>query len=234
MRARDAPVEAAVEASPFGRLPEPARSRLLHRARVERVPARTLTHRVGEREPHLELVVVGVMRVYVTGPNGRSMTVRYCRTGALTGVMSLYADDYRMPAYVQALTDAQLLRLVPSAVRVVAREDGQVAEVLLRELADRTHRLVHELPGSVFTTVRQRVARHLLDLASEAEVSERGAAGRLTVEASQSDLAEAAGSVREVVVRVLAELRASGVVSTHRDHIDIVDPVRLSQAQAGT
>lgn len=230
----DGPVGAGVESSPFGRLPEGARRRVLERARVERVPARTLTHRVGERDPHLELVLDGVMRVYVTGPNGRSMTVRYCRTGALIGVMSLYARDYRMPAYVQALTETTLLHLAPGVVRQAARDDGQVAELLLCEVADRTHRLMHDLPGSVFATVRQRVARHLLDLASEVDVADRGPAGRLTVEASQSDLAEAAGSVREVVVRVLAELRESGVISTYRDHIDIVDPVRLSRAQAGT
>jgi CRP/FNR family transcriptional regulator, cyclic AMP receptor protein len=40
--------------------------------------------------------------------------------------------------------------------------------------------------------------------------------------------------VREVVVRVLRDLRESRVISTHRDHIDILDPVRLSREQGGT
>jgi CRP/FNR family transcriptional regulator, cyclic AMP receptor protein len=56
----------------------------------------------------------------------------------------------------------------------------------------------------------------------------------LTVPVSQRELAEAVGSVREVVVRVLRDLRKSGVISTHRDHIDVLDPVRLSREQGGT
>jgi CRP/FNR family transcriptional regulator len=54
------------------------------------------------------------------------------------------------------------------------------------------------------------------------------------VAVSQRDLAEAVGSVREVVVRALRELRASGVITTHPDHIEILDPGRLILEQGGT
>ena len=57
---------------------------------------------------------------------------------------------------------------------------------------------------------------------------------RLTVSVSQRELAEAVGSVREVVVRTLRDLRESGVISTHRDHIVILDPLRLGHEQGGT
>jgi CRP/FNR family transcriptional regulator, cyclic AMP receptor protein len=59
-------------------------------------------------------------------------------------------------------------------------------------------------------------------------MSERG---ELVVLVSQRDLAEAVGTVREVVVRVLRELRQEGVVRTERDRIIIVDPDRLINAQ---
>jgi CRP/FNR family transcriptional regulator len=36
------------------------------------------------------------------------------------------------------------------------------------------------------------------------------------------------------VVRVLRDLRDAGVISTHPDHIDILDPIRLSDEQGGT
>ena len=48
---------------------------------------------------------------------------------------------------------------------------------------------------------------------------------------SQRDLAEAVGTVREVVVRVLRELRQEGVVRTERDRIVIVEPARLIHEQ---
>jgi CRP/FNR family transcriptional regulator, cyclic AMP receptor protein len=68
------------------------------------------------------------------------------------------------------------------------------------------------------------VARHLLDLASER-------APELVAPVNQQLLAEAVGTVREVTVRVLRELRAAGVVRTERNRIIIVDPARLIAEQ---
>ena len=45
---------------------------------------------------------------------------------------------------------------------------------------------------------------------------------------SQQALAEAVGSVREVVVRVLRELRTEGHVDTGQGGIVLLDPERLS------
>ena len=109
-----------------------------------------------------------------------------------------------------------------------------VAEALLRELADRALTYIHEITGSAFTTVRERVARHLLDLAAEESRAAGGAQRALRVAVSQRQLADSVGTVREVVVRVLRDLRDAGVISTYPDHIDILDPIRLSHEQGGT
>jgi CRP/FNR family transcriptional regulator len=53
----------------------------------------------------------------------------------------------------------------------------------------------------------------------------------IVVPVSQRELADAVGTVREVVVRVLRELRRDGVVRTERDHIVILDPARLVPGQ---
>ena len=48
---------------------------------------------------------------------------------------------------------------------------------------------------------------------------------------SQQELAEAVGTVREVVVRVLRDLRTAGVVRTERGLIVVLDPARLIAEQ---
>jgi CRP/FNR family cyclic AMP-dependent transcriptional regulator len=78
------------------------------------------------------------------------------------------------------------------------------------------------------------VARHLLDLASagaQEGTSGRGPGQELAARVSQQELADAVGTVREVVVRVLRELRTDGVVRTERDRIVLLDPDRLIQEQ---
>ena len=130
-------VRAALAASSFASLPAPATQRLLTRARLVRIPAGSVTHREGETAEHLELVVEGLVRAFVTAPDGRTLTVRYCRRGALIGAVSMYATGFRMPAGIQAVVDAAVLRMSPGVVRRAAAQDPRVADALLRELADR-------------------------------------------------------------------------------------------------
>jgi CRP/FNR family transcriptional regulator, cyclic AMP receptor protein len=108
--------------------------------------------------------------------------------------------------------------------------DTRVAQAFLSELSERVLSFVDEIPGNSFATVRQRVARHLLDLAAQ-RGPERKAVAEIVVPVSQKKLADAVGTVREVVVRVLRELRRNGVVRTERDCIVILDPARLVPGQ---
>ena len=143
----DAGVRAALAASSLAHLPVPATRRLLTQARLLRIPAGSVTHREGETAQRLELVVDGLVRVFVTAPDGWTTTVRSCRRGALIGAVSLYATGFHMPAGIQAVVDADVLRMSPDVVRRAAAEDPRVADALLRELADRALGLVHEITG---------------------------------------------------------------------------------------
>ncbi len=220
----DADLESAVLASHLRELPADVIDDLMAGAVRQKIPASSVIHREGETAPVLELVVSGLVRVFVTAPDGRTMTVRYCRPGALLGVMSLFTPGFALPGGAQALVDAEVLALSPAIARRAAAQDVRVTLAFLREQSERAHSFLYEVPGSAFATVRQRVARHLLDLASEG-------APELVVAVSQQQLAEAVGTVREVIVRVLRELRIAGVVHTERNRIVIVDPARLIAEQ---
>ncbi len=229
----DADVFKAIEASSLHQVAHESLRELLAGAKRDDVPARTVTHREGDTNPHLELVVSGVVRVFVRAPDGRTMTIRYCRPGSLLGAASLFASKFSLPASLQTLTPAKLLRLSPESVRRSVNEDSKVAVALLEELSERVLTFIYEIPDSAFASVRQRMARHLLDLASEL-TPEQDRAGpelsaELVVKASQSELAEAVGTAREVVVRILRELRHEGIVHTGRTGIVISDPARLVQ-----
>jgi CRP/FNR family transcriptional regulator, cyclic AMP receptor protein len=228
----DADLHSAVSLSNLRGLPPELLVELMAGARRMKIPAGSVTHREGEDAPHLELVISGVVRVFVMAPDGRTMTIRYCRPGALIGAMSVFGNEFAMPATTQALVDAELLEMSPSVICRAAGRDFRVARAFLGELSERARSFVYEIPGSAFATVRQRVARHLLDLASEPgpEPASEGRPGQeLTVRISQQELADAVGTVREVVVRVLRELRREDLVRTERDRIVIVEPALLIQ-----
>lgn len=173
-----------------------------------------------ESEASVALVVSGVLRVFMTSPSGRQTTLRYIRRGGLFGASTLFADAAHVGS--RALADSRLLVLRSSLVREAAQRDVRVAVALLRETSERVNGYINELGGSVFSSVRQRIVRHLLD---SAVVS--SADGTVVATLSQQELADAAGSLRETVVRVLRELREAGLVHTGRDGITLLDPARL-------
>jgi CRP/FNR family transcriptional regulator len=139
----------------------------------------------------------------------------------LRGILSLYSEPFVMQATTQAVLDSELLRIEPDLLRRLADREVQVAKALL-ELSERVAVFTAEIGGSAFSTVRQRVARHLLDLAVQ-----RRRDSALVAPVSQQELAAAVGTVREVVVRALHELRRDGLLETRRGGIGILAPERL-------
>ncbi|HSE71092.1 MAG TPA: Crp/Fnr family transcriptional regulator [Nocardioidaceae bacterium] len=228
----DPEVESALALSSLRDLPRRILEPLLGGAVETTLPAGSVSTREGELVRHVELVVTGAVRLFVVAPDGRTMTVRYCRAGALIGAVSLFTPRYATPVTTQALVDSRLLKMHAATVRRAAARDVSVAGAFLQELSERVMSLVYEIPESAFATVRQRVARHLLDLSLGPAVVQQPDAGKpheLVVRQSQQELADAVGTVREVVVRVLRELRTEGIVETGRDRIVIIDPARLAR-----
>ena len=188
------------------------------------VPGGSVTHWEGEPEPHLELVLAGVVRVYVSAPDGRTLTVRYCRTGALSWASSRCTRSRIRHAGDNAGGGGRgvAVHRPCRAAAALADRDVRVARALLVELSERAAEFGGgDNGGSAFSSVRQRVARHLLDLAGAAGAASAAGGGVLVARISQQGLADAVGTVREVVVRTLRELRRDGLVDTGRGGIAI-------------
>ena len=171
----------------------------------------------------LAVVMHGLMRVYMHASDGRQVTVRYVRAGDLLGVPALIGGP--APVFAQAVTPGEAFFFDVAQVKRAALVDASLAWALAEEFVHRLYDVLEELAGNAFASVRQRVARHLLDLAT----SHPDARRTLIAMVNQQDLANSVGSVREVVARILAELRAEGLVRTSPGRIEILDPIRMSQ-----
>ena len=170
----------------------------------------------------LAVMMHGLLRVYMHAGDGRQVTVRYVREGGLLGVPALIAGP--APVFVQAVTRGTAFFFDVDRVKRAARNDASLAWALAQESVHRLYDILEELAGNTFASVRQRLARHLLDLAT----SRQGTSHTLTALVNQQDLANSVGSVREVVARVLAELRAERLIRTAPGRVEILDPVRMS------
>lgn len=176
--------------------------------------------------PRLFLLHSGQARVAAVSKEGRAATVRY--TGPPGQVLGLPAAIYdSSPIAAYAITDCEMSMLNVNHLRRLAQNDPKVAWLLLQQTCAIIYETVEILADTIFGTVEQRVSRHLLDLASNSEDG-------LIVNVEQQELADAIGSVREVVARALRKLREAGLVERHgRGGLRIVNPSALHHIASG-
>ena len=204
----------------LGNLPPDAVGNLI--AGGERIdyPAGTVVYRESS-PPRAALVISGLVRVYMSSPEGRQVTVRYARPADVLGIAVMVGGPVNVS--VQTLEASSLFGINHRALTAAAQADARVAWAIAEELNRRLYDTLQQTAINAFRSVKQRVASHLLDLAS----TQQRPGARLTARVSQQELADAVGSVREVVARVLRDLRLAGIVATSTDRILVLDPPRL-------
>lgn len=219
-------IEAAFSASYLAALPHPTREALSRQATRIELPEGTLLYHERD-EPGCALVVAGLARVFMASPDGRQITVRYAYPGDVLGTAAVVGGP--SPTNVQMLADTTLLLLNVATLQEHGRNVPAVGWLLAEELARRLNEILLALAGNSFGSLRQRVARHLLDLAASAPAGQTPVA-RVT----QQELADAVGSVRPVVARVVRDLRSAGLISTTSEGIVVLNPRELLAATWST
>jgi CRP-like cAMP-binding protein len=223
-------VLAAWQSSAFAQIPAAAANRLLASGAELRVASGE--HMQGTWRSHGEevsgdycaLVATGLMRVYAHHLR-RQVTLRYVSPGFTLGIASAFVGTDRYG--VQAVADSRLLRIRSAVLRTLARGDPRVASVLCQLMATSLYETSDVVSSNVFNPLRQRVARHLLELA------DRDEHGRFTVRANPQDIADACGTVREVVTRVIKRMREEGLVFREARLYVLPDPGALHVIASG-
>lgn len=211
---------------------------LLARARETRIESGDIFYRGAchDQMAILGLVADGLLRMYLSADNGRRVTINYAGPGAIVGAPALLlagterdTERARQPwlmlggarIFGEALRDTVLLRLSPSQFLRLVRTEVSVAWPLAIYLANRTIESQQMLADDMFLPVQARVARHLVDLAVPQD-------DVLVVAAGHQEIADAIGSVREVVSRALGHMRDKGLVVRRGNQTILVDVERLA------
>ena len=216
----DREVADAVAGSFLGRLPSDLVDALVEAGERIDYPAGSTIYRQGSF-PRSVLVVSGLLRVYMSSPEGRQVTVRYARSCDVLGIAVLVGGPADVG--VQTLAESSLFRIDSRMLMSAAHRDARVAWALAEELNRRLYETLQQTAINAFGSVRQRVAAHLLDLAS----AQQRPRGHLVARVSQQELADAVGSVREVVARILRDFRVERLVATSPDSVHVLDPAGL-------
>src|SRR5919106_2645626 len=209
-------VTAAWERSFLGGLPADLSAELFEASTVEDVEAGGMVLR-GEAASCF-VIVGGLVRIYLCGRDGRQVTIRYAEQTEFVGMPPVIAG--RMPVWGEALTSVRLIRLPTERFKTIAQREVSLAWAIARHLAQQISQSNDTLGADLFLPVRARVARHLLDLAH------RDTEG-LVVEARHRHIANAIGSVREVVSREMRRFAEDGLVKQVEGGTLLLDTAEL-------
>jgi CRP-like cAMP-binding protein len=181
------------------------------------------------------LVAAGQLRIYRQTPAGRQVTLMYHFPGALAGLPSLLVRGARDESerarqlwlmlggtrvYSEALQDSLLLRFSTPQFLHLVQTEAALAWPVAAYLARCEAITEQMLTDDMFLSVRARIARHLIDLA----VLDHGV---LTVNVGHQEIADAIGSVREVVTRAMRDMRHAGLVSRQGQKTILADVEQL-------
>jgi CRP/FNR family cyclic AMP-dependent transcriptional regulator len=190
---------------------------LLVGSRVVTRAARTLLFVGDDRAPRAGLLLSGTARSFLIAADGRQLTVRYSRRGALLGKGSHLSGDHSNVS-VEAMTTCAVLELNVERLLDLVNSQVAVARAVAGELTGRLEDVYGTLADVVFGSVRQRLVRHLLALANPPEDG-----AETIIPVTQQQLADGIGTSREVVARELAALRREGLVRTGPRAIEVRD-----------
>jgi CRP/FNR family transcriptional regulator len=168
------------------------------------------------------LLSQGSVKIFKTSPGGREIMLAEEAAPSTVAEVPLF-DGGPYPATVSA-TDQVVAYLVSKHdFRQVCRQHPEVALKVLAVVGQRLRQMVGVVEAVSFGSVRQRLARALLEFGSQAGDS------LFPLPATHQELASRLGTVREVISRNLSRFQSEGLLRLDKRHVQILDTEGLER-----
>jgi CRP-like cAMP-binding protein len=209
----------------FSTLVDDDLARVAEVAVPRRFEAGEVVFREGDESGTCYVVRSGQARAVRDHPDGRTITLATFGPGDIFGELALF-DDERRSATVESLAHTELIAILGGDMRRLLGKHPEIAVKLLIALGRRLRETNARLARQSFQTVQSRVATVLAELVASARAQGQ-ADGDVLITATQTDLAQLAGSSRESASRFLAVLERAGVITQGRGKLIVHDPAAL-------
>ena len=190
----------------FERLEEHDLQQIAAAAVVRSFPKNSIVITEGDSSSSLYLILNGEVKVYVSDEDGNTNIINRLGAGAYFGELSLI-DAGPRSASVATLTSCKISIISRAVLFDYLESTPRVAIALLQGVVQRLRATTDHAKSLALMDVYGRIAHVLLTEAGEVD-------GRLiTSPLTQQDIADRVGSSREMVSRILKDLRAGRYIS---------------------
>ena len=179
-------------------------------------PKNTVLIEEGEQSDSFYIIQRGKVKVYVSSDDKKEIILNTQGPGEYFGELAII-DDAPRSASVMTLEKSQIVVVTkPQFLECLESHPGLALEII-RMLTRRVRALTKSVKSLALLDVYGRVARALLDLATDRDgvcVIE----GRIT----HREIANRVGASREMVSRIMKDLAAGGYIEVNRGSITIL------------
>jgi CRP/FNR family transcriptional regulator, cyclic AMP receptor protein len=203
------------ENAPFWSLPPQHLKALAEQGAVKAFPKNTIIISEGERSDSLFIVQSGKVKVYLADEEGKELLLSTHGPGEYFGEMIL--DEGPRSASVMTLEPSRFSVITTDQFKQFLAQHPDIGLELIKSLIHRVRALTKTAGNLGLLDVYGRVARLLLDIAVE-ENGKQVIKEHLT----QQDMASRVGCSREMVSRILRDLRVGGYIKMDGDRMIIV------------
>ena len=175
------------------------------------------------------IIASGRVKIALSSPDGKELILRRLGPGDFHGELALLDDEPRSADAVVTEAGVQLV-LQRETFRRFLAEHPRVATKLLAKLSRDLRSNAEFIQDATFLDVPARLARVLLDLASEPGASGLPKPGAVLPERmKQGELASLVGATRESVNKWLGSFERQGLISHDKGQITLLRPAGLRQ-----
>lgn len=183
----------------------------------------------GDPAERVYFLIKGAVKLSRVYEAGEEITVALLRENSVFGVLSLITGHRSDRFYhAVAFTPVELLSVPIERVQRALKEDPELSMVMLTGLSSRILQTEMMIETLAHRDMGSRLVSFLLILCRDFG-SPKADGITIDLKLSHQAIAEAIGSTRVTVTRLLGELRAEGMISIHKKKITVHNPVALSQ-----
>lgn len=210
----------------FSQLPQGRLAKLLEKLRRRTVKKNTLLFQTGDPGTELFILDEGKIRIFLSHPDGREMTLTVLEPYEYFGELTLL-DGLSRSASAITLETSTLFSLSKEAFHEFLAENPAAIYGLLKASSLLIRRLTDQVQSLSFHDVRARVARKILEMAQKG--SRKGNGVEIPFSVTHQDLANMVGSARESVTRAINFFEEKGMLKMDRKSILLVSPGDLEK-----
>ncbi|ERN42865.1 global nitrogen regulator NtcA [Rubidibacter lacunae KORDI 51-2] len=183
----------------------------------------------GDPAERVYFLLSGAVKLSRVYESGEEITVALLRENSVFGVLSLVAGQRSDRFYHSvAFTPVELLSAPIEQADQAFVENPELARLMLQGLSSRILQTEMMIETLAHRDMGSRLVSFLLILCRDfGEPIPEGI--RIDLKLSHQAIAEAIGSTRVTVTRLLGELREKEMISIHKKKITVHNPVALSQ-----